>query len=217
MQPSVRFTETASPERDNVGLPNPLLLDVSSLELTDRQLEQISAANDGLQVELTAKGELVIMPPTGHPGSERETELTVRVGIWAKQDGTGVAYGASAGFRLPNGAVYCPDVSWVARERRAAWLSEQEGKREEDRETFPGLCPDFVLELRSRTQTLVSQQRKMAEYIENGARLGWLIDDIRRQVHIYRPGEPPEILEDPAMVSGEPVLPGFELNVQEIW
>ena len=217
MQPSVRLTETAPPERDNVGLPNPLLLDVSSLELTDRQLEKISADNGDLSLELTAKGELVIMPPTGYPGWERETELTVQVSIWAKQDGTGVVSGPSGGFRLPNGALYAPDVSWVNRQRLEAWRKEQAEKPEENRGRFPGLCPDFVLELRSESDTLASVQRKMEEYMENGARLGWLIDPTQRRVHIYRPGEPAEVLENPATVPGEPVLPGFELNVQEIW
>ena len=205
------------PEQGGAYLPHPLVLKLGTLELTDQQLLEISDANGILQIELTAKGELVIMPPTGYPGWERETELTVQVSIWAKQDGTGVVSGPSGGFRLPNGSLCAPDVSWVNRQRLEAWRKEQAEKPEENRGRFPGLCPDFVLELRSESDTLASVQRKMEEYLENGARLGWLIDDIQKRVHIYRPNQPPEVLENPEIVSGEAVLPGFELKVREIW
>ena len=198
-------------------MPFPLLLDVSSLELTDQQLEQISADNGNFQLELTAKGELVVMPPTGDPGSFNEARLTTRVDIWAMEDGTGIVAGPSGGFRLPNGAVYAPDVSWVLRERLEAWRQGREEGPEGGRGGFPGLCPDFVLELRSEGDSLASLQRKMEEYLENGARLGWLIDPINRRVHVYRPGEPVATLENPETVSGDPVLPGFELNLVEIW
>ncbi len=198
------------PEPGVPHLPYPFLLDVSSLDLTDRQLEKISADNDNLQLELTAKGELVIMPPGFAFTGWQETRLLLQVANWSDQNGTGVTFNSASGFRLLNGAVYAPDVSWVLRER---WdtLSEDE------RKSFSPCCPDFVLELRSPSDTLVSVQRKMEEYVENGARLGWLIDPSRKRVHIYRPGTPVEVLEDPATVSGEPVLPGFALNLQEIW
>ncbi len=204
------------------GLPNPLLLDVSSLALTDLQLEKISSDNDNLRLELTSNGELVIMPPAGSRVGWAENELSFQVTSWAKQDGTGVVFGPSAGFRLPNRAVRAPDVSWMPRERWEAWLAEQEARanddeNEEDEEVFARFCPDFVLELRSPSDTLISLQRKMQEYMANGCRLGWLIDPVQKRVHIYRPGETSEVLEDPEAVSGEPALPGFELNVQEIW
>ena len=224
MQPAVGLTEPkpshSAPAQERVwlGMPYPLLLDVSSLKLTDIQLEKISADNGDLQLELTAKGELVIMPPTGDPGSLKETELTRQVSNWAIQDGTGVTYGPTGGFRLPNRALRGPDVSWVTRERREAWLKDQEERPEENRGSFLELCPDFVLELpSSRRDSLPNLQRKMEEYLENGARLGWLIDPINKQVHIYHPGEPAEILNEPETVSGEPVLPGFELDLTEIW
>ena len=118
---------------------------------------------------------------------------------------------------MSNGALYAPDVSWVNRERRDAWRQEQAALPQEQRRSFPDLCPDFVLELRSPNDTLASVQRKMEEYLENGARLGWLIDPINRRVHVYRPGEPVATLESPETVSGDPVLPGFELNLVEIW
>ena len=223
MQSAVRLTETEpshiKPALERVwpGMPCPLLLDVSSLKLTDRQLEKLFVDNGDLQFEVTAKRELVIMAPSGEGVSEKEAELIVQVGYWAKQDGSGIAYGATGGFRLPNGALYGPDVSWVRRERRDAWRREQAALPEEERSNFPDFCPDFVLELRSPGDTLVSVQRKMAEYMENGARLGWLIDPINRRVHVYRPGEAAVVMESPETVSGDPVLPGFELNLQEIW
>ena len=205
-------------------LSTPLLLDLSSLQLTDRQLEKISADNEPLQLELTAKGELVIMPPAGSRVGWAEGELYFQITQWAKQDRTGVTFNASAGFRLPNGAVYAPDVSWTTRERWEQWLAEQDARSKSDdprerqrEESFARFCPDFVLELRSPSDTLASIQRKMAEYIENGCRLGLLVNPQRKQVHIYRPETAPEVLDDPESVSGDPVLPGLELNVREIW
>ncbi len=209
--------EGGKAEPNAPGLPTPLLLDLSSLALTDVQLERISCDNGDLQLELTAKGELVIVPPSGYYASHKEGKLFFRVMLWAEQDGSGVAFGPSAGFRLPNGAVYAPDASWVLKERCESWEQAQEGKPPEERETFASLCPDFVLELRSPTETLAYQRRKMEEYMENGCRLGWLIDPVQKRVHIYRPGAETEVLEGPATVSGETVLPGFELDLQEIW
>lgn len=208
-----------TPERDGSRLAGTLALDLNSLALTDRQLIKISADNDDLRFELTAKGELVIMPPTGDPGGWRENELAFQVTLWAKQSGAGIAFGAAAGFRLPNGAVRAPDVSWVSREKWSAWQASQleRDADNEARNSFPNICPDFVLELRSPSDALTDLRRKLEEYLENGARLGWLIDPVDRRVHIYRPGEPVEALEDPATVSGERVLPGFELNLREIW
>lgn len=223
MQPAVRETEIEQPafEPDPVaawaGMPYPLLLDLSSLELTDRQLEQISADNGNLQFELTAKGELVIMAPTGYPGMEQEMELGRQVANWAKQDGTGTTSGASGGFRLPNGAVLAPDAAWTVRERLEEWIAQRDALSRSERPGYPGLCPDFVVELRSAGDPLAMLQRKMEEYLENGARLGWLVDPIEKRVHIYRPGQPIEVLDGPETVSGDPELPGFELNLAEIW
>ena len=204
--------------------PFPVLLDVSSLQLTDRQLEKISSDNEPMQLELTAKGELIIMPPAGLRVGWAEGELYFQVASWAKQEGTGVTFNASSGFRLPNGAVYAPDVSWITRERWDEWRAEQQARaasddpeEQEKEESFGSFCPDFVLELRSPSDTLASLQRKMDEYIANGCRLGWLIDPVQKRVHVYRPASPPEILEDPETVPGDPVLPGLQLNVREIW
>ena len=199
-----------TPEQGGPYSPHPLLLDVSSLELTGQQLEKISSDNDDLRLELTAKGELVIVPPAHSWTGWRNGKLTLRLGVWAEEDGTGLAFDSSAGFTLPDGAILAPDASWILRERWDA-LDEEKFK------SFAHICPDFVLELRSQSDTLVSVQRKMEEYIENGCRLGWLIDPVQKRVHIYRPGVAAEVLEDPESLSGEPVLPGFELDLREIW
>ena len=222
MQPAARATETESPD-DPVpelvwaGMPYPLLLDVSSLKLTDQQLEKIFSDNVNLQFELTPKGELVIMAPTGYPGLEQEMELARQVANWAKLDGTGIASGPSGGFRLPNRALYVPDASWTDRTRIEDWVIRRDAPPRSERRAFPALCPDFVVELRPEGDPLPMLQRKMEEYLENGARLGWLIDPINRRVHVYRPGEPVQVLESPETVSGNPVLSGFELDLVEIW
>ena len=223
MQPTVGITNTdesqtvTDSEPNRTGLPHPLLLNLSCLELTDDQIAQISADNSDLQFELTAKGELAIMPPTRYPGWDKEMELARQFANWAKEEGTGLVSGPSGGFRLPNGALFAPDVSWTLKSRIDEWLSTLEGSSSGERVGFPALCPDFVLELRSPGDTVISLDRKMEEYLENGARLGWLIDPLNRRVYIYRPGEPVEVLESPEAVSGEPVLPGFELDLREIW
>ena len=199
-----------TPEQGGVYLPHPLVLNLGNIRWTDEQLAQISAHNVDLRWELTAEGELVIMPPTGGETSVQDGELYGQLWLWARRDGTGIPFGPAAGFRLPNGALRGPDAAWVLRGRWEA-LSESE------RKTFPPVCPNFVIELRSNSDTLASVQRKMNEYIENGARLGWLVDPIQKRVHIYRPGTPVEVLDNPNTVSGEPLLSGFELDLQEIW
>jgi len=129
---------------------------------------------------------------------------------WAKADGTGIAFSSSTGFVLPNGAERSPDLAWV---RRARW----EALSQDERERFPPLCPDFVGEICSRSDWLSRLQEKVQEYIDNGARLGWLLDPLERKVHVYRPGEPVVCLDDPETISGDPVLPGFTLHVQQLF
>ena len=131
-------------------------------------------------------------------------------GIWAQKDGTGQSFDSSTLFSLPNGARRSPNVSWIRNER---W----EALSDEDQERFPPLCPDFVVELRSKTDSLAHLQEKMEEYIQNGAQLGWLIDPFERKVHVYSAGVFAEILNDPETVSGEPLLKRFVLDVRTIW
>lgn len=150
------------------------------------------------------------MPPTGGETGNRNSEINADFVIWNRQTQLGKVFDSSTCFKLPNGADRSPDVAWVAKERWEDLIPEQ-------REKFPPLAPDFVLELMSPTDSLEAAQAKMREYIDNGVRLGWLIDRKQRQVEIYRPGYPPEILQTPAALSEESVLPGFVLNLEWFW
>ena len=188
----------------------PIKLNVQETKLTEEQFVRLCQENPELRIELTAKGELVIMPPTGSETGWRSGEIFYSLTDWAKKAGTGLTFDSSTGFTLPNGARRSPDASWVRRERWSALSKEQ-------RAGFASLCPDFVVELRSPTDRLSVLQEKMQEYLDNGARLGWLIDPVDKKVYVYRPGQPPESLDDPAMLSGDPILLGFVLHVRELW
>jgi len=179
------------------------------IDLTDAQFFQLCQNNRDLRFERTASGQLLIMSPTGGETSNRNFEIVVQLGIWNKKNNLGVGFDSSGGFILPNGAARSPDASWVKRERWEALTQQQRRK-------FLPLCPDFVVELCSPTDSLKQTQAKMQEYIDNGASLGWLIDAEARRVEIYRPNQDVEILENPATLSGEDVLPGFVLSLQQI-
>lgn len=179
-------------------------------QFSDDEFLEFCQLNRDLRIERTAEGRLSILPPTGFDTGRRNVEMTRQLADWAIDDGTGVAGESSTGFRLPNGAVRAPGASWIRADRLATVLPDAA-------EGFLPLCPDFVLELRSPTDRLATVQAKMVEYMENGAELGWLIDPSDRTVHIYRPGKPVERLRAPASVSGEDVLPGFELLLGEVW
>lgn len=191
----------------------PIVLRLGSMgELTDDLLLELSSLNEALRLEKNAKGELEILPPAHPPTGRKNSRVTARLDNWAESDERGEAYDSSAGFTLPNGAVRSPDASWILKTRLEELTQEQ-------RQGFWRICPDFVIEIRSSSDTLRGLQRKMEEYIENGVRLGWLIDslDQRRRVYVYRPGSEVEILEGPESLSGEPELPGFILDLQFIW
>jgi len=180
------------------------------VEMTDDQFFEFCQINRDLRIECTAQGELLIMPPAGWETSERNSEIGMQLRLWAKRDGTGAVTDSSGGFKLPNGATRSPDAAWITRSRLTALTAEQ-------RKKFLPLCPDFALELRSPTDSLMALQAKMQEYLDNGAQLGWLIDPIQRRVYVYRPQKPVEILENPDTISGDPVLPGFTLDLCPIW
>ena len=197
-------------EQEGDFLPYLLTLDFSAIEMTDEQFVKFCADNGELRIELTAERELIIMPPAFPATGMKNSALTGQLYIWSKQDGTGIGFDSSAGFTFPNGAMRSPDASWIARERWDALAEDKLTK-------FAHIAPDFVAELRSHTDSFRTLQDKMAEYIGNGVRLGWLIDPSQRRVYVYRPGQDAEMLEDPAAVSGESVLPGFVLSLQDIW
>ena len=187
-------------------LPSTLKL---KIDLTDEQFFQMCQKNRDYRFERTASGELLIMPPTGSDTGRRNVKLTTQLDIWNSESNLGEVFDSSTGFTLPNGAERSPDASWVKIERWNALTPEQQEK-------FAPICPDFVIELRSRTDSLKELREKMQEYIENGAQLGWLIDRKNQRVEIYRPGKDVEILDNPASLSGENVLPGFVLDLQHI-
>jgi Uma2 family endonuclease len=202
------MVQTISPASEKAA---PFLMpDLTSLRLTAAQFEQVCRDNPDLRLELTSTGGLVVMPPTGSLTGKRNFNLSSQFGIWVEKDGTGVGFDSSTGYTLPNGAIRSPDVSWARREK---WDTLTEGEQEE----FAPLCPDFVIELRSRWQTLKAQQAKMQEYLDNGTTLGWFIDPRNRRVYVYRQGEEMEVLTDATTVSGDPILPGFELQLEELW
>ncbi|MFM6621527.1 MAG: Uma2 family endonuclease [Dolichospermum sp.] len=182
----------------------------SIIEMTDEQFFQLCQNNRELRFERNANGELIIMPPTGGETGNRNGRITQQLMNWTDADGTGIAFDSSTCFKLPNGADRSPDAAWIKLERWDA-LSDEEKQK------FPPICPDFVIELLSPSDSLKTTQEKMQEYIANGVRLGILINRKSRQVEIYRPGKEVEILDSPATVSGEDVLKGFILNLGMIW
>ena len=187
-----------------------VMLSARALDLTDEKFLELCLDNPTLRLEITARGELIVMGPVSSETGRRNAGLNFQLYLWAKDDGTGICFDSSAGFTLPNGAKLSPDASWVRRER-------YEALTEDERERFAPLCPDFVVELRSKTDRLARLQAKMSEYIENGARLGWLIDPAARRVYIYRSGLEVETLDAPETITGDPVLPNFILQLREIW
>jgi Uma2 family endonuclease len=181
-----------------------------ALDLTEDQFFALCQLNRDLQIERNAEGDLEVMAPAGWETSDRNAEITMQLRLWAKREGNGVATDSSGGYRLPNTAVRGPDAAWTLRSRLQQIPTEQRAK-------FLPLCPDFVLELRSPTDRLADVQAKMAEYLANGARLGWLLDPEHRHVYVYRPDAPVARLERPETIAGDPVLPGFVLDLREIW
>ena len=181
-------------------------------DLSEDEFFRLCAANRVLRMERLATGEIVIMPPAGGASSNRNVRIASDLEVWTEQDGTGICFDSSAGFRLPDGAVFAPDAAWVAGERLAGYTDEQF-------EGFLPLCPDFVVEIRSRTDRRVQLMAKMDQYIANGARLGFLIDPYERSVDVYRPGpgHSPEHLVAPDRIAGDPELPGFVLELERIW
>ena len=180
------------------------------VKLTDEQFYQLCQANPDLKLELTAKGELILMPPTGGETGYRNSEIGFQLQAWSRQNNLGIAFDSSTCFKLPSGAELSPDASWVRRSRWDALSAEEKRK-------FPPLCPDFVVELRSESDSLTKLRAKMQEYIDNGASLGWLINPKAQEIAIYRPGQEVEILHNPETVSGENLLPGFVLDVKPIF
>ncbi|HIK10462.1 MAG TPA: Uma2 family endonuclease [Oscillatoriaceae cyanobacterium M33_DOE_052] len=185
-----------------------LILNLDPVHLTDDQFYQICQNNRELKFERNAKGELIIMPPVGGDSGNREADLIADLVMWNRQTGLGYTFSSSTIFRLPNGSDRSPDAAWIQRQRYEALTPEQRRK-------FPPIAPDFVIELRSATDDLQSLQEKMREYLDAGVRSGWLINPQDQQVEIYRLGQEVEVRNLPTELSGEEVLPGFTLNLNQ--
>jgi Uma2 family endonuclease len=188
---------------------SPLLLNVTDLKLrvTLEEFERLCELNPDLRLELTKDGELIAMAPAGYESAEKNADLIIDLGIWNRQSGLGRVFDSSGGFTLANGATKSPDVTWIEKSKLANVAAGVK---------FPLVIPDFVIELRSDTDRLRDVRSKMAEYQDNGVRLGWLINPQDKQVEIYRLGKEVEILKDPATLDGEDVLPGFVLDLRSI-
>ena len=183
-----------------------------AVRISDEQFFELCALNDSLRIELNARGDMELMAPAGGSTSNKNFRINIDFGIWVRTDGTGVGFDSSGEFTLPNGAVRSPDAAWVLKDR---WQE----LTEEERRRFPPIAPDFVVELRSESDRLEGLQAKMQEYMDNGVRLGWLIDPLDPQcrVYVYRPDAAVEIMEGPETVSGDPELPGFTLDLKPMW
>lgn len=178
--------------------------------MNDDEFFEFCQRHKDLRIEMEKDGEIIIMPPTGSETGIKNFKLTTKFGNWVEKDGSGEGFDSSTGFVLPNGAKRSPDLSWMRLEK---WNAIPAAKRKK----FAPVCPDFVVELRSETDSLEKLQAKMEEYIENGASLGWLIDAGERRVYVYTPDKEVEILNNPTEISGEPLLKDFTLNLKEIW
>jgi Uma2 family endonuclease len=189
----------------------PLTFDVTALKMTDEAFYEFCQRNQEYQFEMNAGGELIVIPPTFLESSRKNNEINFQLISWSKKDKTGVVFESDGMFTLPNGAKRAPDAFWITKDRYYA-LPEKERE-----ERFARIVPDFVIELRSKSDDLQKLQNKMSEYIENGVRLGGLIDPYQKRVYVYRASGEIEILENPVKVSGGNVLQGFELDLTEIW
>jgi Uma2 family endonuclease len=176
---------------------------------TDDEFERYCAEHADLRIEMDSEGEMIIQLPVVTEGGGRNFHLTGRFYAWVESDSTGVGFDSSTGFTLPNGAKRSPDVSWMRRERWDALPAKQKSR-------FARICPDFVVELRSKFDRLKTLRNKMEEYMANGAQLGWLIDPMEKKVHIYHQEAPVEILDKPTQISGDPLLKGFVLKLEGV-
>lgn len=213
MQAVIEKKQAVKMSEVSLKFPEPFffIIKVPGYKFTDEELYKIDADNDDLRIETNANGDLEIMPPPFPDTSRKNWDINMQLGKWAEKNKIGVCFESSAKFTLPNGAKRMPDAAWILKERYFA-LSEKERT-----ERFTRIAPDFVIELRSKSDRLPILQKKMKEYIENGVRLGWLIDPYKKRVHVYRSDKKMEILENPQTVSGEDVLLRFELDLTEIW
>ena len=185
-----------------------ITLNLKTVDLSDEQFYRLCRENEHWKLERTPEGELIIMSPVGGVSGYREADFIIDLGNWNRQNQAGKVFSSSTIFRLPNGGDRSPDAAWVSLEK---WNSLSV----EEQERFPPICPDFIIELRSRTDQLEPLQRKMQEYLNSGLKLGWLINPQNQTLEVYRPQKDVEVISLPAILSGEDILVGFKLSLSE--
>lgn len=188
---------------------NPIQL-LPVVVMTQDQFFEFCQQNRKLRFERNAKGELIVMPPAGGESSMQNLSVASQLYMWYRRVAIGKAFDSSGGFILPNGSNRSPDASWISPDQLASLTPEQMKK-------FLPVCPFFLVEVMSPSDSLKKTLEKMEEYIANGAKLGWLIHPEKKQVYVYRPGQPPQVFDDPQMVNGDPELPGFVLDLEPVW
>ncbi len=187
-----------------------LTIDTEGINLSDEQFFQLCQRNRDLRFERNAKGDLIIMPPTGAETGNRNIEIAYQLQKWSRANRLGIAFDSSTGFKLSNGANRSPDASWIP-------LVKWQGLTPSQQEKFLPLAPDFVIELLSPTDSLKDTQEKMGEYIDNGTKLGWLINPNKKEIEVYQQGKERKILVNPQTISGRDILPNFQLDLELIW
>ena len=187
-----------------------MVINARNVGLTREQFGRLCHDNRDLRLELTARKEIVIMTPVRTRTGWQEGEICRQLASWAATDGTGIAFGPNTGFTLPNGAIRAPDASWMPMER---WRSLPP----EEQDSFAAVVPDFVVELRSGSDTIGELREKISEYLESGVLLAWLIDPVDRHVDVFRPGRDVARIDAPSRIEADPVLPGFFLDLDRVW
>jgi Uma2 family endonuclease len=188
---------------------NPIQL-LPVVAMTQDQFFDFCQQNRKMRFERNAKGELIVMPPAGCESSMQNLSVASQLYTWARRVGQGKVTDSSGGFILPNGANYAPDAAWITPEQLASLTPEQMKK-------FLPVCPYFLVELMSPSDSLKKTMEKMEEYLANGTKLGWLIHPDKQQVYVYRPGQAVQVLDNPQTISGDPELPGFVLDLEPVW
>lgn len=178
--------------------------------MTDEEFLMFCAEHPDLRFEMTAEGELIVMPPPYSFSGAQESEIERQLGNWAVRDGRGIMTNSNGSFVLPNGARRAPDAAWTLK-------AEVDRLHADKRKGYWHLSPAFVIELRSESDRLRTLRAKMAEYLENGVQLGWMLDLETRSVEIYRPGRSPERIENAETVAGEGPVEGFALDLRRVW
>ena len=188
---------------------NPIQVNFDSIPINDEQFYQLCQDNRDLRFERHANGDIVIIPPTGGETGNRNIEIAYQLQSWSRQNKFGIAFDSSTGFKLPNGAERSPDASWIP-------LAKWNHLTVKQRQKFIPLCPDFVIELRWDSDSLLNLQKKMQEYLANGLVLGWLIDLPNNQVEVYQQDYQLEVISNPVSLFGDDILSGFTLELKDI-